>query len=281
MGDHRSETSATPTTRCCPRRWRRGRCRCSASCCRATSRSSTRSIARFLDEVRRAVPGRRGAGARACRSSTRRAASACGWRIWPSSAATRSTASRRCTPSCSRDRVLKRLPRAVAGAVQQRDQRRDAATLAGADQPAARAAASTTRSATAGWRTSRPSSRGSSRYADDAAFQREWRAVKRANKARLAGLRARDAPASSVDPDSLFDVQVKRHPRVQAAAPERAAHHHAVPPAQANPTPRDPAADFIFGGKAAPGYFMAKLIIKLINAVAETVNNGPGRQPAT
>ena len=51
---HQAAPSATPTTRCCPRRWRAGRCRCSSGCCRATCRSSTRSTPSVLLEARAA-----------------------------------------------------------------------------------------------------------------------------------------------------------------------------------------------------------------------------------
>ena len=57
LGDHAGTRSPTPTTRCCPRRSRPGRCPCSSGCCRATSRSSTTSTRRFLD--RRARPASR------------------------------------------------------------------------------------------------------------------------------------------------------------------------------------------------------------------------------
>ena len=58
LGHHASAPSATPTTRCCPRRWKAGRCRCSSGCCRATCRSSTPSTrscceARAAQQVRR------------------------------------------------------------------------------------------------------------------------------------------------------------------------------------------------------------------------------------
>src|SRR4030095_3116355 len=76
-----------------------------------------------------------------------------------------------------------------------------------------------------------------------------------------------------VDPDSIFDVQVKRFHEYKRQHLSVLHIIHLYNRIKKNPaidiTPRT----FIFGGKAAPGYFMAKLIIKLINAVAETVNN--------
>ena len=68
--------SPTPTTRCCPRRWRAGRCRCSSGCCRATCRSSTRSTQRLLRPARSLPGGARRARPRAV--ADRRAARAAG-----------------------------------------------------------------------------------------------------------------------------------------------------------------------------------------------------------
>jgi starch phosphorylase len=111
-------------------------------------------------------------------------------------------------------------------------------------------------------------------HAEDHGLQERWREVKTAAKRDLSnwlGERTGFAP----DPETLFDVQakrlheykrqhlnllhivwlyeqIKRHPNVEL-------------------TPRT----FIFGGKAAPGYFMAKLIIKLVNAIADVINHDP------
>jgi starch phosphorylase len=111
-------------------------------------------------------------------------------------------------------------------------------------------------------------------WADDPAFQQEWRQVKRANKADLAGL-IQERTGVAVDPDTLFDIQVKR---LHEYKRQHLNVLHIV--TLYNRLKRNPGADitprtFIFGGKAAPGYFMAKLIIKLINSVAEVVNNDP------
>lgn len=111
-------------------------------------------------------------------------------------------------------------------------------------------------------------------HVDDAAFRRDWRAVKHANKQRLADY-IRTHTGIELDPSWLFDIQVKRiheykrqHLNVlYILTLYRRLKEH---PARVIP-PRA----FIFGGKAAPGYFMAKRIIKLINAVAETVNADP------
>jgi len=110
--------------------------------------------------------------------------------------------------------------------------------------------------------------------ADDAEFQQEWRKVKLANKKRLAALIA-ERTGIAVSPASLFDVQVKRiheYKRQHLAALHILTLYLRL---RANPDADVPARTFIFGGKAAPGYFMAKRIIKLINSIGELVNNDP------
>ncbi len=112
------------------------------------------------------------------------------------------------------------------------------------------------------------------RWANDDAFQEEWRAVKRANKERLAS-RIRERTGIVVDPGSLFDIQVKRiheYKRQHLNALHVATLYNRILRGEtAGMAPRT----VVIGGKAAPGYFMAKLIIKLINAIAETVNSDP------
>ncbi|MGO9353770.1 MAG: glycogen/starch/alpha-glucan phosphorylase [Mycobacterium sp.] len=116
--------------------------------------------------------------------------------------------------------------------------------------------------------------RGLESYADDAAFHRQWRAVKRASKARLADY-VHSSTGIELPPDWLFDVQVKRiheYKRQDLNVLHIITLYHRL---KQNPRLEIPPRGFIFGGKAAPGYFLAKRIIKLINAVAETVNNDP------
>ena len=112
------------------------------------------------------------------------------------------------------------------------------------------------------------------KFADDAAFQDRWGRIKRANKCALAEV-ARERTGISADPDSLFDVQVKRiheykrqHLNILHVV---ALYHRLKCDSHADVPPRT----FIFGGKAAPGYMQAKLIIKLINSVGEVVNRDP------
>jgi glycogen phosphorylase len=107
--------------------------------------------------------------------------------------------------------------------------------------------------------------------ADDAEFQQQWRNVKLANKRRLTALIA-ERTGIRVAPESLFDVQVKRiheYKRQHLAALHILTLYLKM---RREPQADVPARTFIFGGKAAPGYFMAKRIIKLINAVGEIVN---------
>jgi len=111
-------------------------------------------------------------------------------------------------------------------------------------------------------------------YAEDAAFRHQWRAVKHANKERLADY-VRSTTGVELNPDWLFDIQVKRiheYKRQHLNALHIITLYHRL---KQNPDLQIPPRAFIFGGKAAPGYFMAKRIIKLINAVAETVNADP------
>jgi starch phosphorylase len=112
-------------------------------------------------------------------------------------------------------------------------------------------------------------------YAEDAAFQARWREVKRQAKLRLARHIGQECCGLAIDPDSLFDIQVKRiheykrqHLNVLHIISEylRLKNDHGR-----DVVPRT----FVFGGKAAPGYFMAKLMIKLITSVAEVVNSDP------
>ena len=90
----------------------------------------------------------------------------------------------------------------------------------------------------------------------------------------LAGL-IRERTGVAVNPESLFDIQVKR---IHEYKRQHLNILHVITlyrRLKENPALDAPPRTVIFGGKAAPGYFMAKLIIKLINAVAEVVNSDP------
>jgi starch phosphorylase len=111
-------------------------------------------------------------------------------------------------------------------------------------------------------------------YAEDPAFGDRWRAVKRANKVRLADY-VRQTTGVELDPDWLFDIQVKR---IHEYKRQHLSVLHIITDylrLKRNPSLEIPPRAYIFGGKAAPGYFMAKRIIKLINAVGDTVNADP------
>jgi starch phosphorylase len=125
-----------------------------------------------------------------------------------------------------------------------------------------------------GWLTDLQRLRGLEPFVDDASFHHEWRDVKRTNKARLAAFLDK-AAGVELNPDWLFDIQVKRiheYKRQHLNVLHIIALYHRL---KQNPGLSIPPRAFIFGGKAAPGYFMAKRIIKLINAVGETVNADP------
>ncbi len=114
-------------------------------------------------------------------------------------------------------------------------------------------------------------------FAEDLEFQRDWRRVKLENKQAFAAI-IQERTGVAVNPASLFDIQVKR---LHEYKRQHLNVLHII--TLYNRLKRDPEQDitprtFIFGGKAAPGYFMAKLIIKLINSVAEVVNNDPDVQ---
>jgi starch phosphorylase len=125
-----------------------------------------------------------------------------------------------------------------------------------------------------GWLTDLGRLRGLEAFADDPEFHREWREVKRANKARLARY-VHATTGIDLNPDWLFDVQVKRiheYKRQHLNVLHVIALYHRL---KQDPGLTIPPRAFVFGGKAAPGYFMAKRIIKLINAVGEVVNGDP------
>ncbi len=109
-------------------------------------------------------------------------------------------------------------------------------------------------------------------FAEDEAFREQFKEVKRQNKLRLAAV-AQDLSGVAIDPDSMFDVQIKRiHEYKRQLLNVMGIIHDylgIVERGEMPPVPRTR----IFAGKAAPGYWAAKQIIKLIHSVAEVVNN--------
>lgn len=124
------------------------------------------------------------------------------------------------------------------------------------------------------WLTELSSLRCLERLADDAAFQQRWRKIKRTNKDRLAQI-IRNRTGIIVDPDSLFDVQVKRLHEYKRQHLNVLSVITAYLRLKRNPELETPPRTVLFAGKAAPGYYMAKLMIKLINSVADTINRDP------
>jgi glycogen phosphorylase len=108
--------------------------------------------------------------------------------------------------------------------------------------------------------------------AGDPAFQRSWQRIKYQNKADLSKL-IKEITGITVDPNSMFDVQVKRiheYKRQLLNVLHIITLYNRI---KNNPGIEIIPRTFIFGGKAAPGYLIAKLIIKLVNSVAEIVNS--------
>ena len=112
------------------------------------------------------------------------------------------------------------------------------------------------------------------KYADDTDFQAKYAAVRHANKEALAKI-ITDRLLIKVDPDALFDVQIKRiheYKRQLLNILETIAFYNEI---HAHPTRDFVPRVKIFAGKAAASYHQAKLIIKLMHDVARVVNNDP------
>jgi starch phosphorylase len=111
-------------------------------------------------------------------------------------------------------------------------------------------------------------------YIDDASFRTKWRAIKQSNKARLAEMLLRDCNVE-FHTDALFDIQVKRIHEYKRQLLNVLHVIHLYDRIKRGDTADWTPRCVLIGGKAAPGYKMAKRIIKLINAVATVVNNDP------
>src|SRR6516162_56588 len=111
-------------------------------------------------------------------------------------------------------------------------------------------------------------------FAGDSGFQRRWRAAKLENKQKLAEL-IEAGTGIRVNPETIFDILVKRiheYKRQHLCALYILTLYLRL---KHDSKADFPSRTFVIGGKAAPGYFMAKLIIKLINAISGFIENDP------
>jgi len=125
-----------------------------------------------------------------------------------------------------------------------------------------------------GWLTDESELRKLEPLAGDASFRKQWREVKHARKVTLAAL-VQQRTGQGIDPETMFDVMVKR---LHEYKRQLLNIFHVI--TLYNRIKKDPSTvitprTVIFGAKAAPGYTMAKLIIKLINSVAGTIDADP------
>jgi starch phosphorylase len=113
------------------------------------------------------------------------------------------------------------------------------------------------------------------KYVDDKDFKKEWQEIKYANKVRLAK-HIKAVTGVDVNPAALFDIQVKRiheYKRQQMNIFGVIHRYLTIKKMSAEEKKKVQPRVAIFGGKAAPGYWMAKTIIHLINSVGDVVNN--------
>lgn len=123
-----------------------------------------------------------------------------------------------------------------------------------------------------GWITDLPQIAGLEKYADDAKALKAFMEIKRKNKVRLAQY-IKVHNGIEVNPDSIFDVQVKRLHEYKRQLLNILHVMYLYNQLKANPDMEFYPRTFIFGAKAAAGYKNAKLTIKLINSAADVINN--------
>jgi starch phosphorylase len=125
-----------------------------------------------------------------------------------------------------------------------------------------------------GWATDLTQLSAVEKFADDVEFQRRFTAIKRVNKERLARIVNRIA-AVDVNPAAMFDIQAKRiHEYKRQLLMALGIVHQYLQLADDGVEPPGPRT-YLLGGKAAPGYWAAKMIVKLINNLGEVINNDP------
>lgn len=123
-----------------------------------------------------------------------------------------------------------------------------------------------------GWQKDLTKLKGLEKFVDDEATLKEFLAIKQANKVRLASY-LKETQNEFLDPESIFDVQIKRLHEYKRQLLNVLHIMYLYNRLLDDPNYNPPARTFIFGAKAASGYRRAKTIIKLINTVAERINN--------
>jgi starch phosphorylase len=111
-------------------------------------------------------------------------------------------------------------------------------------------------------------------FVDDASFRKKWREVKMYNRKLLIDY-IKNENNIDVNPDSIFDVQVKRFHEYKRQLLNVLHVITLYNRIKDNPKLKMVPRTVIFGGKAAPAYYAAKMVIKLINSVADVINNDP------
>lgn len=123
-----------------------------------------------------------------------------------------------------------------------------------------------------GWQKDLTKLKGLEKFVDDEATLKEFLAIKQANKVKLASY-LKETQNEFLDPESIFDVQIKRLHEYKRQLLNVLHIMYLYNRLLDDPNYNPPARTFIFGAKAASGYRRAKTIIKLINTVAERINN--------